>query len=124
MHWSSRNRLQKPTDLNTMQTAFSALTEIQLNGTMMTWTEMQEVTANMPKLRFVEMGYNRLERLQTSALTVSLDSAIEVFNLDSNLCSEWDHVYNSLLQYPSCVFYLPFWKWTRRIFSQVWNVLF
>lgn len=105
-----------------MQTAFSALTELQLNGTMMTWTEMQEVTAHMPRLRLVEMGYNHLVQLQIPTLSVSLNSMIEVFNLDSNLCSEWYHVYNSLLHYRSYVLY-PLEIDASNVLFQVWSVL-
>ncbi|KAF9469222.1 CAP Gly-rich domain-containing protein [Collybia nuda] len=97
----NRNRLQPTTNPAFMQSAFMTLTQVQLNGTMMTWAEMQEVTAYMPGLHLVEMGYNGLVRLQSSTLSAPLNTTIEVLNLDSNLCSEWGHIYNSLLHYRS-----------------------
>jgi hypothetical protein len=89
-----------------MITAFTGLTELQLNGTLMTWLDMQAAIADMPNLRLVEMGYNRLASLSTPDAYFPDNRALQVINLDSNVCSEWVHVCNSLHQYVSYVFSL------------------
>jgi hypothetical protein len=103
---SSRNRFQPVADRSTMIAAFTGLTELQLNGTLMTWSDMQAAIADMPNLRIVEMGYNRLASLSTPATHLPDNRALQVINLDSNVCSDWVHVYNSLRQYVSYVFSL------------------
>jgi len=75
--------------------AFVKITELQLNGTLMSWREMQEVTALMPSLRLVEMGYNRLATLPSGPV----NSAIQVINLDSNECHDWTHIYQATVPY-------------------------
>ncbi|KAG5636409.1 hypothetical protein H0H81_008149 [Sphagnurus paluster] len=82
-----------------METAFLNLTELQLNGTKMTWPEMQTVTAAMPKLRLVEMGHNSLVQLQTEDSSPTSNNTIQVINLDSNNCSDWTHIWKSLSYY-------------------------
>ncbi|KAJ7161512.1 hypothetical protein C8R43DRAFT_1063744 [Mycena crocata] len=95
----NRNRLRSPTDPRGMAVAFSNLIELRLNGTLTTWREMKQVTAAMPVLKVVEMGYNLLEDLSSD--TVVQESAIETINLDSNDCHDWSHVCYSLRPYSS-----------------------
>jgi hypothetical protein len=83
--------------------AFNSLTELQLNGNLMTWLEMQTAIASMPHLRLVEMGYNKLAVLSTLHDRLPDNRALQVINLDSNMLSDWVHVCTSLYQYPSYV---------------------
>jgi tubulin-specific chaperone E len=100
---SSRNRLLPATDHRLVVDAFKSLTELQLNGTLMTWFEMQTAIAGMPNLRLVEMGYNKLATLSTTDNSFPDNKVLQVINLDSNTCSDWVHVCKSLHQYPSYV---------------------
>ncbi|GLB34783.1 putative CAP_GLY [Lyophyllum shimeji] len=98
----NRNRLQPATDFSVMKKAFLHLTELQLNGTLLTWLEMQTATAAMPNLRLIEMGYNSLTRLQTATdKHPSRNDTIQVINLDSNACSDWMNIRESLSHYTS-----------------------
>lgn len=83
--------------------AFKNLTELQLNGTLITWLEMQTAIADMPNLRLVEMGYNKLATLSPLDNSLPTNGALQVINLDSNLCSDWVNVCESLQQYVSYV---------------------
>ncbi|KAJ7085686.1 CAP Gly-rich domain-containing protein [Mycena belliarum] len=94
----NRNRLQRPSDAQAMTLAFSNLTELRLNGTLMTWQEMQQVTASMPILKIVEMGYNRIESI--SSADFAYGSTIETLNLDSNDLHSWVNICDSLRSYP------------------------
>ncbi|KAF9482808.1 RNI-like protein [Pholiota conissans] len=95
----NRNRLQLSTNPDALANAFLRLTEIQLNATLMTWAEMQKITAFMPQLQAVEMGYNQLTRLRGDNLPTSFNSTISTINLDSNLCSDWIHLWSALKEY-------------------------
>ncbi|KAF8077772.1 hypothetical protein FPV67DRAFT_1402566 [Lyophyllum atratum] len=98
----NRNRLQPVTNCAAMETAFLRLTELQLNGTMLTWLEMQTAIAAMPNLRILEMGYNRLTHLQIpGAKYPPPNNTVQVINLDSNACSDWVHIWKSLNHYTS-----------------------
>lgn len=98
----NRNRLQPATNFAAMETAFLRLTELQLNGTMLTWLEMQTATAAMPNLRLIEMGHNSLTRLQTMKdKSPPPNDAVQLINLDSNACSDWVHIWKSLNHYTS-----------------------
>jgi tubulin-specific chaperone E len=91
-----------------MVDAFKSLIELQLNGTLMTWLEMQIAIASMPNLRLVEMGYNRLATLSTAKNCLLGGKALQTINLDSNICTNWVHICESLHHYPSYVFPLLF----------------
>ncbi|KAJ6618857.1 hypothetical protein B0H10DRAFT_2217348 [Mycena sp. CBHHK59/15] len=95
----NRNRLQSPRDPQRMALAFNNLMELRLNGTLMTWEEMQQVTASMPVLCIVEMGYNFIEKL--SSVETNKGSTVETINLDSNNCRDWVHICESLRPYSS-----------------------
>jgi hypothetical protein len=67
----------------------------------MTWAEMQIVTANMPKLNVVELGYNGLSTFPPSNSPVLATNVIRVLNLDGNQCDDWSHVCEALRAYPA-----------------------
>ncbi|KAJ7681776.1 hypothetical protein B0H17DRAFT_1075669 [Mycena rosella] len=95
----NRNRLQTPRDPLTMTLAFSKLTELRLNGTLMTWKEMQQVTAAMPVLKIVEMGYDLINEVSSPELLHG--STIETINLDSNNLRNWVDICDALRPYSS-----------------------
>jgi hypothetical protein len=64
---------------------------------------MQEVTAYMPKLEVVELGYNLLCWLVPSTFQSPPESTIISFNLDSNECCDWSHICQALRRYGSYV---------------------
>lgn len=99
----SRNRLQKPNQYESLTSAFIKLIEIQLNDTLITWTEMQTITASMPQLQVIEMGYNRLTALGGDKPPTSMNSSIHFINLDSNFLSDWVHICASMREYKSYV---------------------
>ncbi|KAJ3515736.1 hypothetical protein NLJ89_g1578 [Agrocybe chaxingu] len=89
-----------PANYDALTGAFQKLVEVQLNETLISWPEMQAITASMPVLQVVELGYNRLSRLSDDTSPRSPpNSAVEVFNLDSNLLSDWSHICGSLKEY-------------------------
>lgn len=84
--------------------AFRTVTEIQLNDTLMTWTDMRTITAFMPHLQVIEMGYNRLTRLAgDKPPTTFMNTTVQFINLDSNYLSEWTHLCTSLKSFQSYV---------------------
>ncbi|KAJ7685581.1 hypothetical protein DFH06DRAFT_1358117 [Mycena polygramma] len=95
----NHNRLQPPKDARAMALAFCNLIELRLNGTLTTWAEMQQVTAAMPVLKIVEIGYNHIDELYSGELIRG--STIETINLDSNECRDWVQICNSVRPYPS-----------------------
>lgn len=81
--------------------AFPKVKEIQLNDTRMTWTDMKTITARMPQLEAIEIGYNQLSRLADATFsTSSYNTTVRFLNLDTNLISDWVHVCTSLKEYP------------------------
>lgn len=88
-----------------MESAFANLTELQLNGTMMSWSEMQNATAKMHKLEIIEFGYNSLTRLHTGDDILPVNKTVRVINLDSNACSNWVHITESIRHYTSYVLF-------------------
>ncbi|KAF5380808.1 hypothetical protein D9615_004115 [Tricholomella constricta] len=101
----NRCRLRSPTNFAVMETAFLHLTELQLNGTILTWQEIQTAIAAMPNLELVEMGYNSLTHLQTGGKSPPPNNTVRVINLDSNACSDWVHIWKSLEHYTSYVIF-------------------
>ncbi|KAJ6525499.1 hypothetical protein DFH09DRAFT_1046450 [Mycena vulgaris] len=95
----NRNRLQTPKNPRTLTLAFANLIELRLNGTLMTWKEMQQVTTAMPVLKIVEMGYNLIDELSSDDLLQG--SSIATINLDSNDLHSWVHICDSLRPYSS-----------------------
>ncbi|KAF8798138.1 RNI-like protein [Phlegmacium glaucopus] len=95
----NRNRLQLPSNIQSMEGAFQSLTDLQLNATFLSWTEIQTITSTMPKLQLIEMGYNQLSCL--SGVIRSYDCNVQVINLDTNNCSDWVHLCTSFSEYRS-----------------------
>ncbi|KAJ7074091.1 hypothetical protein C8F01DRAFT_8067 [Mycena amicta] len=79
-------------------TSFANLIELRLNATLTTWHEMQLITGTMPRLRIVEIGYNRLDQLCSS---VPGSAALESINLDSNSLRDWNLICTALIHYPA-----------------------
>lgn len=96
---SSRNRLVMPSNFDLLTDAFPRLKEIQLNDTRLTWTDMKSITACMPQLEAIEMGYNQLSRLAADKLSTSYNTTLHSLNLDTNIISDWTHVCASLKEY-------------------------
>lgn len=95
----SRNRFTEMTlDRSKMSTSFQSLTELQLNGTLISWREMQQVTSFMPRLVSVELGSNRLCELGFSAPIIT-HSQIRNINLEGNQCKVWTRICQSLSTY-------------------------
>jgi len=92
-----------PANYDHLIDAFPRLQEIQLNDTRLTWTDMKSITACMPQLEAIEMGYNQLSRLSDATVSIPNNTTVRFLNLDTNLISEWVHVCTSLKEYPSYV---------------------
>jgi Leucine-rich repeat (LRR) protein len=97
----SRNRFAPFKDTSIATSAFSKLAELQLNGTLMTWPEAEELILSIPNLRLVEMGYNRLKRLRP--FPANTKSNIQVVNLDSNELDDWLHICETFQPYSTYV---------------------
>ncbi|KAF8823821.1 hypothetical protein HHX47_DHR9000491 [Lentinula edodes] len=95
----SRNRFTEMTlDRSKMSTSFQSLTELQLNGSLISWCEMQQVTSFMPRLVSVELGSNRLCESEFSAPVIT-HSQIRNINLEGNKCKVWIRICQSLSAY-------------------------
>ncbi|KAL1732491.1 hypothetical protein EV714DRAFT_206804 [Schizophyllum commune] len=81
-------RLQMPRDPARLTAAFPRLTELLLNATLTPWAHMQEITAPMPRLEAIEMGYNHLTDLTPSA-ECTAHPGIRAINLEGNECADW-----------------------------------
>ncbi|KAL4265259.1 U2 small nuclear ribonucleoprotein A' [Pleurotus pulmonarius] len=99
----NHNRLQQPSDLAKMAVSFQHLEELQLNATLTSWSAMLDVIRYTPKLRFLEMGYNRLTLLETSSVTSDdmNECVLQSLNLDSNECKDWPAVCKAMQIFPS-----------------------
>ncbi|KAG6877738.1 hypothetical protein C0993_004555 [Termitomyces sp. T159_Od127] len=95
------NRLLPAKNFTDMESAFANLTELQLNNTMMSWSEMQNATAKMRNLEIIEFGYNSLTRLKTGDDVLPVNKTVRVLNLDSNTCFDWVHIWESICHYTS-----------------------
>ncbi|VDB82704.1 unnamed protein product [Peniophora sp. CBMAI 1063] len=82
----------KPPGLNT----FAKLEELQLSGTMTSWQEMLSIISHMPRLRHIEMGYNRLNTLTSDGYQWSTHCGLELVNLDNNRLNEWLEIARAL----------------------------
>ena len=96
-----------PRDPARLAAAFARLTELLLNATLTPWAHMQEITAPMPRLEAVEMGYNHLTDL-TPSTKCAAHPGIRAINLEGNECADWAVVCGRLQEYQSQVgFPLP-----------------
>jgi hypothetical protein len=94
----SNNRLQPLSNLKLGRDAFSHLTELQLNGTLMTWQAIMGVVCLMPRLQRLESGYNRLQHLSFSSQNHP-ELVITTLNLDSNQLSNWVETCQALVSF-------------------------
>ena len=94
----SNNRLQPLSNLKLGRDAFSHLTELQLNGTLMTWQAITGIVCLMPRLQRLESGYNRLEYL-SSLPQNHAEPVITTLNLDSNQLSNWVETCQALVSF-------------------------
>ena len=89
-----------------MSNAFRKLRELQLNDTLINWHQFRIVSAYMPMLEYVEIGYNRMSTLEiSSAQSIDLPqhSSIHTVNFDSNELSSWTEICDGLKPLPTCV---------------------
>ncbi|KIM86184.1 hypothetical protein PILCRDRAFT_816109 [Piloderma croceum F 1598] len=93
----NRNRLAPFKTTSKATLAFPKLTELQLNGTLMTWSDAEELVFVIPSLRLVEMGYNRLRCLSSSPALAK--PSIHVINLDGNELDDWAHICETFQPY-------------------------
>jgi tubulin-specific chaperone E len=80
-----------------MSTSFRNLKDLQLNHTLTSWQEMQFITSLMPALKVVELGYNQLSQLEPASPEAL--APLEVLNLDSNLCADFEHICDAARPY-------------------------
>ncbi|THV07798.1 hypothetical protein K435DRAFT_825160 [Dendrothele bispora CBS 962.96] len=95
----NRNRLRIPPQPGRMPSAFLNVTNLELNGTLTTWQEMQYITSFMPKLLVVELGYNNISRMTDNEGPASPAVHIETLNLDSNNINDWQDLGRALSHY-------------------------
>ncbi|KAF8636511.1 hypothetical protein AX17_003325 [Amanita inopinata Kibby_2008] len=95
----NQTRLLLLTDIKPLNNAFLNLIELQLNRTMTTWPALTTIISIMPRLRLVEMGYNRLSRLLTNESSTC--TSIQTINLDGNECGDWINLCDCFGKYPS-----------------------
>ncbi|KAI0282126.1 hypothetical protein BGY98DRAFT_955847 [Russula aff. rugulosa BPL654] len=98
----NNNRLQPLSNLKLGRDAFSHLTELQLNGTLMTWQAIMGVVCLMPRLQRLESGYNRLQHL-SSLCQNHPELVITTLNLDSNQLSNWVETCQALVSFHKLV---------------------
>jgi hypothetical protein len=101
----SNNRLQPLSDLKLGRDAFSRLTELQLNGTLMTWQAIMGVVCLMPRLQRLESGYNRLQYLSPLPQNHP-ELVITTLNLDSNQLSNWVETCQALVSFHKYSYHL------------------
>ncbi|KAJ3997286.1 hypothetical protein F5050DRAFT_1569683 [Lentinula boryana] len=95
----NRNRFAEvPLDTLKITNSFQSLTDLQLNGSLMSWRQMQHVTSFMPKLVSVELGNNQLCELEYDDIHNS-HSTIRNLNLEGNKCKDWTCICRSLCTY-------------------------
>jgi len=98
----SNNRLQPPSNLKLGKDAFSRLTELQLNGTLMSWQAIMDVVALMPRLQRLESGYNRFQSL-SSLSQDHPEPVLTTLNFDSNQLYDWTETCQALVSFPKLV---------------------
>jgi hypothetical protein len=64
---------------------------------------MKLITACMPQLEVIEMGYNQLLRLAADKPSTSYNTTVHSLNLDTNVISDWAHICASLKEYQAYV---------------------
>ncbi|KAF5387500.1 hypothetical protein D9757_006519 [Collybiopsis confluens] len=94
------NRFAKiPLNIVKMSSAFLNLVDLELNGTLINWDEIQRVTSFMPKLSSIELGRNELCDLKTKYTNIGAGSSVQNINFEGNWFKEWIHICRSLRSY-------------------------
>ncbi|KIK58192.1 hypothetical protein GYMLUDRAFT_1006380 [Collybiopsis luxurians FD-317 M1] len=88
-----------PLGVSKMSSAFLNLTDLQLNGTFISWQALHQVTSFMPNLLSVELGHNGLCFLEPGNPNIGADSLISSINLEGNQCREWTRICQSMNLY-------------------------
>lgn len=97
----SQNRFQSSTNVDDLMGCFNSLTELGLNNTLISWHDITKVTATMPKLRTLEVGYNRFtDDSLKSSHPLWRNTSVRAINLDTNQISEWEDICTALLELP------------------------
>lgn len=115
MAMRSRNRLAPFKNTPKATLAFPKLAELQLNGTLMTWSDAEELVFVIPSLRLVEMGYNRLRRLSSSPVLAK--PSLHVINLDGNELDDWVHICETFQPYRKYVYVLDITAYMNLLLS-------
>ncbi|KAL4248489.1 hypothetical protein ABKN59_007766 [Abortiporus biennis] len=111
------NRLTMPTNLNLMSSAYNQLQELQVNATLITWSQLQFIISFMPQLVSVEVGFNNLSKLTVSkdesdqrevpgtgitgnpTSTAKTNTSLRTINLDGNKLRTWSEFCQGFLFY-------------------------
>ena len=95
----SSNRFSTLYDTAHIHSAFMALEELRINRTMISCADMLKITSVLPRLRYLEHGYNALKNLNnydtaSSTYTTPGDtsSKLEILNLDCNELEDWSDI--------------------------------
>ena len=95
----SSNRFSTLYDTAHIHSAFRALEELRINRTMISWADMLKITSVLPRLRYLEHGYNALKKLNnydtassTYTTTGDTPSKLEILNLDCNELEDWSDI--------------------------------
>ncbi|KAF6764015.1 hypothetical protein DFP72DRAFT_1137168, partial [Ephemerocybe angulata] len=98
----NRNRFLSLERDGAFSNSFLNLTEIQLNGTLLTWREANGIIRQMPSLRVLELGYNALSSLSTGGSEErNTHPLLHTLNLDNNKLVDWIDVASSISIFPS-----------------------
>ncbi|GAA5924676.1 hypothetical protein JCM3775_005442 [Rhodotorula graminis] len=97
-------RLVEPTQLP----GFARLRRLQLNSTLMTWTEIRHAAPSFPNLEELEFGHNRLRSLcgpagqaDSSASSLLIFPKLVRLNLEANELGDWHEIVEQLNCLPS-----------------------
>ncbi|BGO99347.1 tubulin-specific chaperone E [Rhodotorula toruloides] len=85
-------RVTSPTSLP----GFERLTSLQLNNTLMSWSEVRLISPSLPNLVDLQLSFNRLQRLDDAAHAEQVEAApptllpnLKRLNLESNELDDW-----------------------------------
>ncbi|BGP31665.1 hypothetical protein JCM10296v2_003439 [Rhodotorula toruloides] len=92
-------RITSPTSL----LGFERLTSLQLNNTLMSWSEVRLISPSLPNLVDLQFGFNRLRRLGDAGYADQFENArssllpsLKRLNLESNEMEDWADVVSEL----------------------------
>ncbi|KAI0093897.1 hypothetical protein BDY19DRAFT_919480 [Irpex rosettiformis] len=100
----NHNRLAMPQDTRRFSSAFSSIQEIQLNTSLIPWSDLKHLLKHMLSLTVIEYGYNGLSSLlarESDAMAhTNTNDALRVINFDSNELTDWAQLVTALQCYP------------------------